>query len=53
MLALKESNDLLLEIEAKRSPFTKQIIESRQEYLRRARAWTEIGEKAYLDSVVN
>ncbi|NND00633.1 MAG: ABC transporter substrate-binding protein [Gammaproteobacteria bacterium] len=49
--ALKASNASLLEAEIARSPIAKKIIESRQNYLSKARAWTEIGEKAYLDSV--
>jgi len=49
--ALKESNRALIEAEIARSPIAKRIIESRAEYLRKARAWTDIGLKLYLDSV--
>jgi len=49
--ALKESNQRLLEQEKKRSPMAKRIIESRQAYLAKSRAWTNIGPKAYLDLV--
>lgn len=52
MQALKESNRALLETEAQRSPLTKKIIDSRNDYLNKARAWTNVGPKAYLDSVV-
>jgi TRAP-type mannitol/chloroaromatic compound transport system substrate-binding protein len=49
--ALRASNDQLLESESARSPMAAKIIASRAEYLGKARAWTEIGEKAYLDSL--
>lgn len=49
--ALKESNQRLLESEKQRSPIAKRIIESREAYLNKARAWTNIGPKAYLDLV--
>jgi len=51
--ALKESNTKLLESEKARSDTAKRIIESRQNYMIKARKWTEIGEKLYLDSVVD
>ncbi|NND81056.1 MAG: ABC transporter substrate-binding protein [Gammaproteobacteria bacterium] len=51
--ALKKSNDDLIAAELARSPMARKIIESRQEYLRRARAWTEIGEQAYLETMRN
>lgn len=51
--ALKASNEKLLAEEMARSPMAKKILESRADYLKKARAWTEIGEKSYLDSVAN
>lgn len=51
--ALKESNARLIASEKARSPIAKKIIESRDAYLEKARAWTEIGEKLYLESVAN
>ena len=53
MAALQQSNQALLESEKARSPIAKRIIESRAEYLRIARAWTNIGDKAYLDTVTD
>jgi len=53
MEALKQSNADLIESELARSPIAKRIIESRQTYLRKARAWTEIGQKAYLESIAD
>ena len=50
MDALRESNKKLLESEKARSPIAKRIIESREEYLRKSRAWTNIGQKLYLDT---
>lgn len=51
--ALKESNDQLLASEKNRSEIARRIIESRQSYLGKAREWTKIGEKLYLDSIVD
>jgi len=51
--ALKESNRKLIESEKARSPIAKRIIESREAYLAKARAWTNIGQKLYLDSNEN
>ena len=48
--ALKESNAKLIASEKARSPIAKKIIESREEYMKKARAWTEIGQKLYLDA---
>lgn len=53
MTALKKSNADLLEQEKARSPMAKKIIESRQTYLKKARAWTKIGEQSYLESVTD
>ena len=53
MKALKESNAKLIKSEMARSPMAKKIIESRHRYLDKSRAWTEIGEKAYLDTMVD
>lgn len=48
--ALKESNRKLIEAEKARSPIAKKILESREQYMEKARAWTNIGQKLYLDS---
>ena len=53
MTALKKSNADLLEQEKARSPMAKKIIESRDTYLKKARAWTNIGEQSYLESVAD
>jgi len=51
--ALKQANDKLITEEIARSPMAKKILESRSAYLKKARAWTDIGEKSYLDSVAD
>jgi len=51
--ALKQANEKLIAEEIARSPMAKKILESRSEYLKKARSWTEIGEKSYLDSVAD
>jgi TRAP-type mannitol/chloroaromatic compound transport system substrate-binding protein len=53
MTALKASNKRLVDAERSRSEFAKKVIDSRQAYLIKARAWTEIGTKAYLNSVAD
>lgn len=53
MSALKQSNSDLIEQEKARSEIAKRIIESREEYLKKARTWTTIGEQLYLESVAN
>ncbi len=53
MQALKESNAELIEQEKARSPIAKRIIESREAYLSKARAWTTIGDQLYLESVAD
>lgn len=51
MQALTESNNALLQTELERSDIAKEILESRAAYLKKARAWTTIGEQAYLQSL--
>lgn len=53
MSALRDSNSKLLATEMARSPIAKKILESRAAYLKKARAWTDIGVKSYLDTVVD
>ena len=49
--ALKAANAKLIAEEAKRGGITKRIIDSQAEYLRKARAWTEIGDQSYLNNI--
>jgi TRAP-type mannitol/chloroaromatic compound transport system substrate-binding protein len=48
--ALRAANDKLLDELAKKNPLSKEIIESRRHYLQKIRAWTNISDKAYLNS---
>lgn len=47
---LKVANDKLLAELAAKNPLSKEIIESRRNYLKKIRAWTNISDKAYLNS---
>ena len=49
--ALIKANEELVDAEKQRSDVAKRILESREAYLNRARAWTNIGEKLYLDTL--
>ena len=49
--ALRKANSELLAEQAKSSPLAKEIQASQASYMKKARAWTEISDKAYLDSL--
>jgi len=51
--ALRETTHRLLNEEAKNDPLAREIITSQQEYLRKVRKWTNISDKAYLNSVAD
>jgi TRAP-type mannitol/chloroaromatic compound transport system substrate-binding protein len=51
--ALKASNAKLLEEAAAGGGLAKEIIASQAAYLKKARAWTNIGDKAYLNTIVD
>ncbi len=51
--ALKKSNADLIEKEYARGGMAKKIIDSQAAYLKKARAWTSIGDQAYLNNVAN
>ena len=53
MAALRDSNNALLASEMQRSEVAKKVLESRAAYLKKARAWTQIGTQAYLQSLVD
>ena len=50
MKALKKANAELLAERAAQDPLAKEIIDSQAAYMTKVRAWTEISDKAYLDS---
>ena len=49
--AMRKANDELLAEKSAEDPLAKEIIDSQNAYLRKARKWTEISDKAYLDSI--
>ncbi|REG83728.1 TRAP transporter substrate-binding protein [Marinomonas pollencensis] len=49
--AMKQANDELLAEAAAKDPLTKEILDSQKEYLKTARIWTDISDRAYLDSL--
>lgn len=49
--ALRDATEKLLAEEAAKDPLAKEIITSQEEYLKSIRAWTNISDKAYLNSV--
>ena len=50
MTAMKKANKELLVEAAKVSPLAQEIQKSQADYLKKARAWTNISDKAYLDN---
>lgn len=53
MDAMRKANDELLVERAEQSPLAKRIVESQAAYLKKARVWTNISDRAYLDSLDN
>ena len=51
MSALKKANDELLAEKAAENPEAKEILESQAAYLKKIRVWTDIADRAYLDSM--
>lgn len=51
MTALRKANDELLAEKAAADPVAKEILDSQAAYLKKARVWTGISDKAYLDSM--
>lgn len=49
--ALREATDKLLAEEARKDDLAREIITSQQDYLKQVRQWTNISDKAYLNSV--
>ncbi|MBV1787805.1 TRAP transporter substrate-binding protein [Marinobacterium sp. D7] len=49
--ALRDTTERLLKEQAAADPLAAEIIDSQQSYLQRARKWTNISDKAYLDSL--
>ena len=49
--AMRAANTKLLKEKAEADPMAKEIIESQAKYLKQVRAWTNIADKQYLDSI--
>jgi len=50
MSAIVQANDELLEEFAAKDPMTAEILKSLNDYKKKARAWTNLSDKAYLDN---
>ncbi|TYL46770.1 TRAP transporter substrate-binding protein [Marinomonas sp. IMCC 4694] len=51
LVAMKQANQELLAEKAAEDPLAKEILESQADYLKKVRVWTNISDRAYLDSV--
>nr|VFK26076.1 MAG: TRAP-type mannitol/chloroaromatic compound transport system, substrate-binding protein [Candidatus Kentron sp. MB]VFK31331.1 MAG: TRAP-type mannitol/chloroaromatic compound transport system, substrate-binding protein [Candidatus Kentron sp. MB]VFK75441.1 MAG: TRAP-type mannitol/chloroaromatic compound transport system, substrate-binding protein [Candidatus Kentron sp. MB] len=51
--AMRKANDQLLAKFAASDPLSREIIDSQARYMAKARAWTEISDQAYLNSLVD
>ena len=49
--AMKKANDKLIIERAKSTPLAQKIVDSQAAYLKKARVWTNISDRAYLDSL--
>ncbi len=49
--AMRKANDELLAEKAAEDPVAKKILDSQAEYMKKARAWTDISDRAYLNSL--
>ena len=48
--AMQEANDALLKENAEKDPFAAKVLKSQHDYLTQVRQWTNMSDKAYLDS---
>ena len=51
LMAMKKANQELLDEKAAEDPLAKEILDSQAKYLKKVRVWTNISDRAYLDSV--
>ncbi len=49
--ALRAATNQLLDEEAAKDPLANEIITSQREYLQKVRKWTNVTDKAYLNSI--
>jgi TRAP-type mannitol/chloroaromatic compound transport system substrate-binding protein len=50
MTAIRQANDALVAEAAATDEFSRRVLQSQQAYLQLVRPWTEMSDKAYLDS---
>lgn len=53
MKAIEEANEALLKENAEKDPFAAKVLASQQSYMDKIREWTNMSDKAYLDSTSN
>ncbi len=51
LVAMEKANQELLDEKAAEDPLAKEILDSQASYMKQARVWTNISDRAYLDSV--
>ena len=51
--AMRKANDELLAEKAAADPLAKKVLDSQAAYLKQSRAWTDISDRAYLNSLSN
>jgi TRAP-type mannitol/chloroaromatic compound transport system substrate-binding protein len=51
LMAMKKANQELLDEKAAADPLAKEILDSQAVYMKKARVWTNISDRAYLDSI--
>lgn len=51
MKAISDANDALLKENAANDPFAAKVLASQQDYMKKVRQWTNMSDKAYLDSI--
>ena len=51
MTAMRKANTELLAEKAAKDPLAKEILDSQANYMKKVRRWTEISDKAYLNSI--
>jgi len=51
LVAMRKANQELLDEKAAEDPLAKEILDSQADYLKKVRVWTNISDRAYLDSV--
>ena len=53
LTAIRQANDELLKENAAKDEFAAKVLKSQQDYLNKVRQWTNMSDKAYLDSTAN